>query len=61
MQMLLRVTTPDGGGPKWAWLQLGLQQFDQGEISQAIKSLRFVIRADPNDKCDKKYITLINS
>lgn len=48
--MLLRVTTADGGGPKWAWLQLGLQQLDQGEVSQAIKSLRYVIRADPNDK-----------
>ncbi|XP_043287531.1 tetratricopeptide repeat protein 37 [Venturia canescens] len=49
MQMLLRVTTTEGGGPKWAWLQLGLQQLDQGEVSQAIKSLRYVIRADPYD------------
>lgn len=50
MQMLQRVTTQEGGGPKWAWLQLGLQQLDQGKIEQAIKSLRYVIRADPNDK-----------
>ncbi|XP_057320439.1 SKI3 subunit of superkiller complex protein [Microplitis mediator] len=49
MQMLQRVTTVEGGGPKWAWLQLGLQQLDQGKIEQAIKSLRYVIRADPND------------
>ncbi|CAG5092823.1 Similar to TTC37: Tetratricopeptide repeat protein 37 (Homo sapiens) [Cotesia congregata] len=49
MQMLQRVTTEEGGGPKWAWLQLGLQQLDQGKIEQAIKSLRYVIRADPND------------
>ncbi|XP_015109958.1 tetratricopeptide repeat protein 37 isoform X2 [Diachasma alloeum] len=49
MQMLQRVTTVEGGGPKWAWLQLGLQQLDEGEIAQAIKSLRYVIRADPND------------
>ncbi|XP_011301228.1 tetratricopeptide repeat protein 37 [Fopius arisanus] len=49
MQMLQRVTTADGGGPKWAWLQLGLQQLDEGKIVQAIKSLRYVIRADPND------------
>ncbi|KAF7996121.1 hypothetical protein HCN44_010377 [Aphidius gifuensis] len=49
IQMLQRVTTVDGGGPKWAWLQLGLQQLDQREISLAIKSLRFVIRADPNN------------
>lgn len=50
MKMLQRVTTAEGGGPKWAWLQLGLQQLDQNEIAQAIKSLRYVIRADPNDK-----------
>ncbi|KAK0096871.1 hypothetical protein PV326_004037 [Microctonus aethiopoides] len=49
MKMLQRVTTAEGGGPKWAWLQLGLQQLDQNEIAQAIKSLRYVIRADPND------------
>lgn len=49
IQMLQRVTTVDGGGPKWAWLQLGLQQLDQREISSAIKSLRYVIRADPNN------------
>jgi len=37
-------------GPKWAWLQLGLQYLDQGDAAEAIKALQHVIRADPNDK-----------
>ncbi|XP_034950354.1 tetratricopeptide repeat protein 37 [Chelonus insularis] len=49
VQMLHQITNIEGGGPKWAWLQLGLQQLDQGNMEQAIKSLRFVIRTDPND------------
>lgn len=39
-----------GTGPKWAWLQLGLQYLDQGDAGQAIKALQHVIKADPNDK-----------
>ncbi|XP_023290658.1 tetratricopeptide repeat protein 37 [Orussus abietinus] len=46
---LLQCMTSQSGGPKWAWLQLGLQHLDQGEWSEAIHALRFVIRADPND------------
>lgn len=49
MQLLQRVTM-HGGGPKWAWLQLGLHHLDQGEPDQAVNSLRRVIRSDPNDK-----------
>lgn len=37
-------------GPKWAWLQLGLQYLDQNDAAEAIKALQHVIRADPNDK-----------
>ncbi|XP_046485171.1 superkiller complex protein 3 isoform X1 [Neodiprion pinetum] len=48
MQLLQRVTMY-GGGPKWAWLQLGLHYLDQGEPEQAINSLRNVIRSNPND------------
>lgn len=39
-----------GTGPKWAWLQLGLQHLDDGNAGEAIKALQHVIRADPNDK-----------
>ncbi|CAL7935447.1 unnamed protein product [Xylocopa violacea] len=48
MKLLQTLTTQDNG-PKWAWLQLGLQYLDQGNAVQAIKAFQHVIRADPND------------
>ncbi|XP_014485629.1 PREDICTED: tetratricopeptide repeat protein 37 [Dinoponera quadriceps] len=48
IQLLQRVTM-QGNGPKWAWLQLGLQHLDDGDAGEAIKALQHVIRADPND------------
>ncbi|XP_076761595.1 superkiller complex protein 3 isoform X2 [Xylocopa sonorina] len=48
MKLLQTLTTQDNG-PKWAWLQLGLQYLDQGNANQAIKAFQHVIRADPND------------
>ncbi|KOC60086.1 Tetratricopeptide repeat protein 37 [Habropoda laboriosa] len=47
---LLQSLTIQDSGPKWAWLQLGLQYLDQGDGMQAIKAFQHVIRADPNDK-----------
>ncbi|XP_063995924.1 superkiller complex protein 3 [Diachasmimorpha longicaudata] len=49
MQMLKRMTSAKDGGPKWAWLQLGLQQLDEGETREAINSLRYVIKVDLTD------------
>ncbi|XP_015592231.1 tetratricopeptide repeat protein 37 [Cephus cinctus] len=49
MQLLQQVTTAHGSGPKWAWLQLGLQYLEQDYPTQAINALRTVIRADPID------------
>ncbi|EFN89108.1 Tetratricopeptide repeat protein 37 [Harpegnathos saltator] len=46
---LLQNVTMQGIGPKWAWLQLGLQHLDNGDAVEAIKALQHVIRADPND------------
>ncbi|CAK9797777.1 Tetratricopeptide repeat protein 37 [Anthophora plagiata] len=46
---LLKSLTVQDGGPKWAWLQLGLQYLDQGDAMQAIQAFQHVIRADPND------------
>ncbi|XP_032686665.1 tetratricopeptide repeat protein 37 [Odontomachus brunneus] len=46
---LLQKVTMQGTGPKWAWLQLGLQHLDDGNAGEAIKALQHVIRADPND------------
>lgn len=46
---LLQVLTVQGSGPRWAWLQLGLQYLDQGNAEQAIKAFQHVIRVDPND------------
>ncbi|OAD55841.1 Tetratricopeptide repeat protein 37 [Eufriesea mexicana] len=46
---LLQVLTTQGSGPKWAWLQLGLQYLDRGNAEQAIKTLQHVVRLDPND------------
>ncbi|XP_046621256.1 tetratricopeptide repeat protein 37 isoform X3 [Neodiprion virginianus] len=57
MQLLQRVTMY-GGGPKWAWLQLGLHYLDQGEPEQAINSLRNVIRSNPNDKSYCRALSL---
>ncbi|XP_076666461.1 superkiller complex protein 3 isoform X1 [Andrena cerasifolii] len=48
IQLLQRLTMKDSG-PKWAWLQLGLQYLDHGDALQAIKAFQRVIRADPND------------
>ncbi|XP_043250095.1 tetratricopeptide repeat protein 37 [Colletes gigas] len=48
IQLLQRLTVKDKG-PKWAWMQLGLQYLDQGDALQAIKALQRVIRADPNN------------
>ncbi|XP_076666464.1 superkiller complex protein 3 isoform X3 [Andrena cerasifolii] len=50
IQLLQRLTMKDSG-PKWAWLQLGLQYLDHGDALQAIKAFQRVIRADPNDRC----------
>lgn len=47
---LLQVLTVQGSGPRWAWLQLGLQYLDQGNAEQAIKAFQHVIRVDPNDR-----------
>ncbi|XP_070156887.1 superkiller complex protein 3 [Polyergus mexicanus] len=49
IQLLQRVTMQQPTGAKWAWLQLGLQYLDQGDVGQAIKALQHVIRTDPND------------
>ncbi|XP_003703191.3 superkiller complex protein 3 [Megachile rotundata] len=49
IQLLQKLTVRDSG-PKWAWLQLGLQYLDQGDATQAIKAFQHVIRADPYDK-----------
>lgn len=46
---LLQTLTAQDRGPKWAWLQLGLQYLDQDNAVQAIKAFQHVIRADPND------------
>ncbi|XP_034193237.1 superkiller complex protein 3 [Osmia lignaria lignaria] len=48
IQLLQKLTVRDSG-PKWAWLQLGLQYLDQGDAAQAIKAFQHVIRADPYD------------
>lgn len=42
--------TAQDSGPRWAWLQLGLQYLDQGNAEQAIKAFQYVIRADPSDR-----------
>lgn len=49
MQLLQKLTA-QGNGPKWAWIQLGLQLLDRDEVSQAIPALRTAIKIDPNDK-----------
>ncbi|KAF3430707.1 hypothetical protein E2986_08054 [Frieseomelitta varia] len=46
---LLQMLTVQGSGPRWAWLQLGLQYLDQGNAEQAIKAFQHVIRADSSD------------
>ncbi|XP_066601814.1 superkiller complex protein 3 [Prorops nasuta] len=46
---LLKRFTVQNNGPKWAWLQLGLQSLEHGDVISAIKSLQTVIRSDPND------------
>ena len=46
---LLQMLTAQDSGPRWAWLQLGLQYLDQGNAEQAIKAFQYVIRADPSD------------
>ncbi|KAG7189428.1 hypothetical protein KM043_017131 [Ampulex compressa] len=48
MQLLQKLTMQESG-PKWAWLQLGLQYLDQEDNEQAIQALQRVIRSDPND------------
>ncbi|XP_046745121.1 tetratricopeptide repeat protein 37 isoform X2 [Diprion similis] len=57
MQLLQRVTMY-GGGPKWAWLQLGLHYLDQGKPEQTINSLRNVVRSNPNDKSYCRALSL---
>ncbi|XP_076474936.1 tetratricopeptide repeat protein 37 isoform X2 [Bombus vancouverensis nearcticus] len=47
---LLQMLTAQDSGPRWAWLQLGLQYLDQGNAEQAIKAFQHVIRADPSDR-----------
>lgn len=42
--------TVQGSGPRWAWLQLGLQYLDQGNAEQAIKAFQHVIRVDSSDR-----------
>lgn len=54
IQLLQRLTMKDSG-PKWAWLQLGLQYLDHGDALQAIKAFQRVIRADPNDRYNQRY------
>lgn len=62
MQLLQRLTMQDNG-PKWAWLQLGLQYLDQGDAAEAIKALQRVIRADPNDKYNaiNRFLIILQS
>ncbi|XP_058800397.1 tetratricopeptide repeat protein 37 [Phymastichus coffea] len=41
--------TSQSRGPKWAFLQLGLQHLDNDNISEAISILRNATKIDPND------------
>lgn len=54
IQLLQKLTIKDGG-PKWAWLQLGLQYLDHEDALQAIKAFQRAIRADPNDRYEYRY------
>lgn len=46
---LLQKLTSQGNGPKWAWLQLGLQLLERNDVSQSIQALRSAIKIDPSD------------
>ncbi|XP_076163728.1 superkiller complex protein 3 isoform X2 [Ptiloglossa arizonensis] len=55
IQFLQKLTVKDSG-PKWAWMQLGLQYLDQGDALQAIKAFQRVIRVDPNNNHNWEYL-----
>ncbi|KAJ8681556.1 hypothetical protein QAD02_017348 [Eretmocerus hayati] len=45
----LNQLTSQGKGPKWAFLQLGLQNLDQGNATEAVPILRNAVKTDPTD------------
>lgn len=51
--------TSQSRGPKWAFLQLGLQHLDNGHVIEAVSILRNAIKIDPNDRFLKMLFLLL--